>query len=288
MRAGAGVNTIDVKAASERGITVANCPGKNAVAVAELVFGLILAIDRRIPEATALLRDGHWCKTTLATGRGLLGRTLAVIGTGTIGRAVIARAQAFGMRTTAWSRSLTTSQAESLGVTACNSPIEAAAAADAVSVHLAATPDTRGFIGRAFFETMRPGSTFINTSRGTIVDQAALLEAMTTRDLKAGLDVFDPEPGAGESTFTDAIRTHPNLVATHHLGASTTQATTATAMEALRVIRGYLELGEAPNSVNVRHYPESPHGLVVQHRDQVGTLVGVLEVLKEAHFNVKR
>src|SRR5664279_5248592 len=116
LRAGAGVNTIDVKTASARGVFVSNCPGKNSVAVAELVFALLLAIDRRIPENTAALRAHKWNKKEFSKADGVFGKTLGVIGTGKIGREVITRAQAFGLRTIAWSRSLTPEQAQQLGV----------------------------------------------------------------------------------------------------------------------------------------------------------------------------
>ena len=112
VRAGAGVNTIDVAAASARGIYVANCPGKNACAVAELTIGHLVNLDRRIADNVAALREGRWDKKSFGNARGLNGRTLAVLGTGQIGREVIKRAQALGMRVVAWSRSLTDEQAE--------------------------------------------------------------------------------------------------------------------------------------------------------------------------------
>src|SRR5579871_1610832 len=116
VRAGAGYNTIDVPAASRRGIYVSNCPGKNSVAVAELAFGLILALDRRIPDNVASLRDGKWNKAEFSKARGLFGRTLGLIGTGQIGREMVARAREFGMKVIAWSRSLTDQSAAELGV----------------------------------------------------------------------------------------------------------------------------------------------------------------------------
>src|SRR5580658_3056095 len=116
LRAGAGVNTIDVKAASARGIFVSNCAGKNSIAVAELVFALILAIDRRIPDGVAALRAGQWNKNEFSKADGVYGKTLGVIGVGSIGREVIRRAQSFGLRVIAWSRSLTPEKAGELGV----------------------------------------------------------------------------------------------------------------------------------------------------------------------------
>src|ERR671914_2924517 len=137
VRAGAGYNTIDVAAASRRGVYVSNCPGKNAVAVAELAFALMLALDRRIADNVAELRAGRWNKKEFSKARGLLGRTLGLVGTGQIGREMVARARAFGMRVVAWSRSLTEERAAELGVERLDSPRDVARESDIVSVHVA-------------------------------------------------------------------------------------------------------------------------------------------------------
>ena len=190
VRAGAGYNTIDVAAASKRGIYVSNCPGKNSIAVAELAFALILALDRRIADNVISLRRGEWNKKEFSKARGLFGRTLGLIGVGKIGQEMIPRAIAFGMPVVAWSRSLTRERADELGVAYRAKPDEVAKEADVVSVHLALKPQTQGLIGADFFGAMRPGAYFINTARGDVVDQRALIEAMKTRGIRAGLDVF--------------------------------------------------------------------------------------------------
>src|SRR5437867_270625 len=135
VRAGAGYNTIDVEAASERGIYVANCPGKNSVAVAELAFGLILALDRRIPDNASDLAKGVWNKKEYSRARGLFVRTLGLIGLGGIGCEMCPRARAFGMPVVGWSRRLTPQRARELGIERKESPREVAAASDVVSVH---------------------------------------------------------------------------------------------------------------------------------------------------------
>src|SRR3954465_6624499 len=196
VRAGAGYNTIDVAAASRRGIYVANCPGKNSIAVAELVFALILALDRRIADNVIALRRGEWNKKEFSKARGLYGRTLGLIGTGQIGQEMIPRAHAFGMSVVAWSRSLTPERAAELGVERLDTPQAVARVADVVSVHLALKPETRALVGADIFGSMKEGAFFINTSRGEVVDQAALIHAMQTRGLRAGLDVFPNEPAA--------------------------------------------------------------------------------------------
>src|SRR5262245_45570989 len=181
VRAGAGYNTIDVAAASRRGIYVANCPGKNSIAVAELAFALILALDRRVADNVIALRAGQWNKKEFSKARGVFGRTLGLVGVGKIGQEMIPRARAFGMNVVAWSRSLTREKAEALGVERKESPLDVARAADIVSVHVALKPDTKLLVGADFFNAMKEGSYFINTARGEVVDQQALAVAMRTR-----------------------------------------------------------------------------------------------------------
>src|SRR5918997_1570416 len=205
VRAGAGYNTIDVAAASRRGVYVSNCPGKNSVAVAELAFALILALDRRVADNVIQLREGRWNKKEFSKARGLYGRTLGLIGTGQIGQEVIARARAFGMRVVAWSRSLSEEKAIVLGVERLESPAAVARESDVVSVHLALNAETRGIIGSDFFDAMKEGAYFVNTARGEVVDQQALARALREKNLRAGLDVFASEPTSAAAEFTDEI-----------------------------------------------------------------------------------
>lgn len=287
VRAGAGVNTIDVEAASERGIWVANCPGKNAIAVAELTFALLLAIDRRVPENVADLRAGTWNKKEYSKARGLYGRTLGVLGTGMIGREVIKRAQAFGMRVVAWDKFLTAALAEELGVTQLASPTEVAAAADVLSVHLALVPETRGLVGDGVFASMKPGAIFLNTSRAEIVDEAALERAVKERGIRAGLDVFAGEPSGGTGAVDAPIFKLPGVIGTHHIGASTDQAQEAIAAETVRIVRLYKETGRPPHVVNLAKKTPATHLLAVRHHDRVGVLAAVFDCLKKAGLNVQ-
>lgn len=287
VRAGAGYNTIDVAAASKRGVFVSNCPGKNSVAVAELAFGLILALDRRIADNVIALRAGQWNKTEYSKAKGLLGRTLGLIGVGQIGQEMIPRAHAFGMPVVAWSRSLSDERAKQLGVTRKNTPLEVAAAADVVSVHLALTKDTRGLIGAQFFNALRQGAYFINTSRGEVVDQAALVAALKDRGIRAGLDVYAAEPASGVADFTDAIGREASLYGTHHIGASTEQAQEAIAAETVRIIQSFEQTGRVPNAVNIAHRTPATCMLVVRHRDRPGVLARVLDAISNARINVQ-
>jgi D-3-phosphoglycerate dehydrogenase len=287
IRAGAGYNTIDVKTASARGIYVANCPGKNSIAVAELAFGLILALDRRIPAGVADLQAGKWNKKEYSKARGLFGRTLGLVGLGQIGREMIPRAQAFGMPVVAWSRSLTPERAETLGVDLKSSPQEVAQACDILSVHVALKDDTRNLINAEVLAALRPGSYFINTSRAEIVDQTALARVVQEKGIRAGLDVFAGEPTGGTGTVEDDIFKLDGIIGTHHIGASTDQAQQAIADETVRIMREYKDTGRAPNVVNLAKKTPATHLLVVRHFDRVGVLAGVFDHLKTAGINVQ-
>ena len=287
IRAGSGYDTIDIEAASRSGVYVANCPGTNAAAVAELAWGLILSADRRIPDNVADLRAGVWKKKEYGKARGLMGRTLGLIGVGQIGKMMIERAKGFGMPVVAWSRSLTPERAAELGIEHKSSPEQVAAGADVVSVHVAMTPDTKGLCGDKFFAAMREGAYFINTSRGGTVDQAALAKAVTQKGIRAGLDVFANEPGAGDHKFTDGIVELPGVYGTHHIGASTDQAQEITADEAIRILVTYRDTGHVPNVVNLCERSPATHMLVVRHRDKVGVLAHVLDELRSAGINVQ-
>ncbi len=288
VRAGAGVNTIDVAGASARAISVSNCPGTNAVAVAELAWGLILALDRRIPDQTADLRAGLWNKSEYGKARGLAGRTLGIAGFGAIGREVGSRGLAFGMRVVAWSASLTAERAAREGVERAATLAELAAGSDVVSVHLALTKETRGLLGGAFFDAMRPGALFVNTSRGETVNAAALKAAISTKGVRAGLDVFDREPSGGTGAFEDEVGRMPGVVGTHHVGASTEQAQNAIAGEVVRIVAAYRATGEVPNAVNLCERSPARWLLTVRHRDRVGVLAHVFGALREAGINVQK
>ena len=288
VRAGAGVNTIDLKTASARAIAVSNCPGKNSIAVAELTWGLILALDRRIPEQTADLKAGVWNKSEYGKAKGVAGRTLGVVGLGSIGREVALRARAFGMPVIAWSRSLDGAQAAALGVKRADSVHSLAREADVVTVHLALTKETRGLFDAAFFGAMKAGALFVNTSRGELVEQAALAAALAEKGIRAALDVFEKEPPGGTGAFEDPIARLPGVIGTHHVGASTEQAQNAIAAETVRIVRSYQTTGGVPNAVNLSQRTPATHLLSVRHFDRVGVLAHVFGELRSAGINVEQ
>ncbi|HLL52755.1 MAG TPA: 3-phosphoglycerate dehydrogenase family protein [Myxococcaceae bacterium] len=288
IRAGAGVNTIDVKAASARGVFVANTPGQNNIAVAELTLGLILALDRRIPDNVASLREGKWNKKEYSKARGLYGRTLGLVGMGAIAQAVAERALAFGLKVRAYSpRSLTEARAQHLGVQRAESVMALASQSDILSVHVPASAETKGLISRQVLAAMPTGGIFINTSRADVVDQAALLEEARGGRLWVGADVFQDEPKGGEATFQHELAKLPNVYGTHHIGASTDQAQSAVASETMRIIDAYLNRGEVPNCVNVAQRTPAKFQIIVRHYDRVGVLANVLDAIRQAGINAQ-
>jgi D-3-phosphoglycerate dehydrogenase / 2-oxoglutarate reductase len=298
VRAGAGYNTIDVAAASRQGIYVSNCPGQNAIAVAELAFGLMLALDRRIPDNVADLRASRWNKKEYATARGLFGRTLGLLGYGNIGQEVARRAHGFGMRTIVWSRrfaaAATAVESSSRLTDLAGVPVQIAASpqamaerADILSVHLALTAATRGFLDSSILERLRPGAYVINTARAELIDSAALERAVRERGVRVGVDVFANEPTAATGVFSDGIVQWPNVYGTHHIGGSTDQAQEAIAAETVRVIVTHKNTGKVPNVVNLATKTPATHMLVVRHRDRPGVLAHVFDRLRSGLINVQ-
>jgi D-3-phosphoglycerate dehydrogenase / 2-oxoglutarate reductase len=291
IRAGAGVNTIDLQAAADRGIYVCNVPGKNAIAVAELAFGLLLALDRHIPDAVAGPGAGGWNQPRDAQARRQAGRAVGVVGLGQIGLAFAERAAAFDMRVLAVDKpgrpAHVGKRIEAIGIELVPDLETLAATCDALSFHVPAADGTKGLVGRELLAHVRPGALLINTSRCDIVDEGALIEAMDDKGVRAGLDVFDDEPGAGEGEIDSPLAGHPNVYGTHHIGASTEQAQAAIAAEVVRMLEAYGR-GEVLHCVNLETRPLGEAVLTVRHLDEIGVLSDVLAVLRKANLNVEQ
>ncbi|MDE3058005.1 MAG: hypothetical protein KGJ59_08620 [Bacteroidota bacterium] len=287
IRAGAGVNNIDMKAANARGIYVANCPGKNSIAVAELTMALLCALDRRVVENAVDLHAGKWNKAEYSKAEGLFGKTMGIIGVGQIGKEVIARARAFGLNIIAWSRSLTQEKARELEVEHAASVEALVPRCDIVSVHLALKPETRNIINREVIRSMKPGTIFLNTSRPEITDEGALCDAVSSGQIRVGADVFMHEPEEKSGTFNNKLASLPNVYGTHHIGASTNQAQNAVAAEVVAIIDEYIHQGTVRHWVNRAVKTAAKWQLVVRHYDKPGVLASVLDELKRSHINVQ-
>lgn len=245
-RAGVGVDNVDLRRATELGVAVINAPGGNTVAVAELVFAVALSLFRHIPQASVSMRAGEWRRSQLG-GSELRGRTMAVIGAGRIGGEVVRRARAFGMKVVAHDPYVGESRFEELGVERARTMAEALERADLLTLHVPLTSETRGMIGAPELDRLGPRSVLLNYSRGGVVDEEALVAALTEGRIGgAGIDVFEREPLAADHP----LRSAPNVILTPHLGASTAEAQKSVAIEACAAVRDALVTGDLSAALN--------------------------------------
>ncbi|MGA2148726.1 MAG: phosphoglycerate dehydrogenase [Bryobacteraceae bacterium] len=245
-RAGVGVDNVDLDAATAAGVLVMNTPGGNAISVAEHTLALMLAMARHIPQANASTRAGKWEKKKFL-GNELRGKTLGVVGLGSIGREVVKRARAFEMRVVAHDPYVTSKIAGDLGAELVDLGA-LYAASDYISLHVAATAETTGMLSREAFARMKPGVRIVNCARGELLDAAALAEAIASGKVAdAALDVFASEPvGAGFPLFaSDAV------LATPHIGGSTEEAQEIVGVRIAEQVVEYLSSGVAINAVNM-------------------------------------
>lgn len=291
VRAGAGTDNIDAVAASGRGVYVCNVPGRNAVAVAELTLGLLLAIDRRIPDNVSDLRAGRWNKTSYSEADGIMGRSLAIIGLGEIGLAVAERAKGFGLQVRALRRDERPADVQarirSIGVRLVDDLDDLLTDADIVSIHVPKSAATANLVDEAFLAKLKDGAILLNTSRSDVVDGAALLRAIDSKNLRAGLDVWPDEPAKGTASFTSELAKHAAVVGTHHIGASTTQAQESIAEGTVEVIQAYAR-GQVINCVNLQQDAIGTSCLTIRHLDRVGVLAQVFETLRNHGLNVQQ
>ncbi|OFW30967.1 MAG: phosphoglycerate dehydrogenase [Acidobacteria bacterium RIFCSPLOWO2_02_FULL_65_29] len=243
-RAGAGVDNIDVTAASSRGVLVVNAPGANSISVAEHTCALMLALARAVPAADRAMKDGKWEKKKFL-GSELRGKTLGIAGLGRIGQEVAHRARAFGMRVVAHDPFLSQEIAAGLGV-ALVSLDEILAEADFLTLHLPSNAETRHLIDSDRLAQMKPGVRIINTARGELIDETALARAIEDGHVAgAGLDVFEHEPPADW-----ALARLPQVVATPHIAASTEEAQEQVGLDTAAAVRDFLRDGIVRNAVN--------------------------------------
>ncbi len=289
IRAGAGTNTIDKRAAAGRAIYVSNVPGRNAVAVAELTLGLILAIDRRIPDNVTDLRAQTWNKSMYSEGLGLLGRSLGIVGLGAIGLEVAERAASFGLILHALDKPrdrATKARMEDLDFVLHTDLLGLASEIDILTFHVPATAETVQLVDGAVLAALRPGATLINTSRADIIDEEALLAVLDAKNLWVGLDVFADEPSTGDGTIRSALAAHPRVYGTHHIGASTAQAQASVAEGVLEIIDAFAT-GTILNCVNLQPRVPDTTSITVRHHDRVGVLAEVLTRIRDAGINVE-
>jgi D-3-phosphoglycerate dehydrogenase len=242
-RAGSGIDNVDVAAAAARQIVVMNAPGATTASVAELAFGLMLSLARHIPAADASMKAAKWEKKRFA-GTELGGKTLGVVGFGRIGRAVVRMARAFQMSVVVHDPVATVEDADEADVS-LETLDTLCAAADYITLHLPATPKTRHLFDAARLASCKAGVRLVNTSRGGLIDEAALLAALDSGHVAgAGLDVFEQEP-----PVDPALAKHPSVVATPHVAASTSEAQERVGLESAGQVRDFLKTGAVRHAV---------------------------------------
>ncbi len=283
IRAGAGFNNIDIKAANKKGVYVANCPGKNSIAVAELAMGLIIALDRKIANNVMDFNNGVWNKDIFSKAEGLAGKTLAIIGYGNIGKELAKRALSFGIRVLV--KDVMPIEDEDVEIFEDFSA--ALPQSDIISLHLPANAQTRGLFNEKMFSYIKPGTILINTSRAEVIDEDALIKAVKEKNIKVGLDVFKGEPEGKNGAVSSPLQGLPNVYVTHHIGASTEQAQNAVAEETIRIVLSYMETGTVLHWVNSAKAADSPYQMIIKHYDKPGVLASVLDVLKQGDINIE-
>ncbi len=246
IRAGSGYNNIDVAAASAKGVSVANTPGKNSIAVAELAMGFIIALDRKIPDNVKDFNNSVWNKAKYSKAEGLFGKTLGIIGVGNIGKEIAKRAQAFGMKVIGYD----VVKSEGLGIEYIDDVEKLISMADVITLHVPANPQTKGMFNEKLFGLMKKGAILINTSRADVIDEDALIKAVNEKGIFAGVDVFKGEPEGKDGAVTSKLQNIDGIYVTHHIGASTEQAQDAVAEETIKIILEYKNRGKVLHCVN--------------------------------------
>jgi len=283
VRAGSGVNNIAIPAANKKGVYVTNCPGMNAVAVAELAFGLMITLDRFIPDNVSDFKNSIWNKDKYSKGKGLKGKTLGVIGVGNIGKEVAKRALAFEMNV--YGKDIT--RIEGVQIKDFSEMDQLLPLCDIISIHLPATPQTKGLFNKQMFSYMKNGAYLINTSRQDVINEDDLLEAIKEKNLRVAVDVFKGEPEGKSGEVKSKLQDNPNVYVTHHIGASTEQAQDAVAEETVRIINHYVHSGVIDHWVNRAKITDAKYQLVVKHYDKPGVLAGVLDVIRSGSINIE-
>lgn len=283
-RAGIGVDNVDLKEASRRGVIVMNTPTGNATTTAEHALALLFSVARKIPFASAAMKEGKWEKKN-GNGRELSGKTLGVIGLGNIGRIVADRGQGLKMKVIGFDPVMSKERGAELGIELVSID-ELFRRADAITVHTPLTPETKGIVNDAAVDKMKPGVILINAARGGIYDEAALVRGLNSGKIGGvGIDVFEEEPPG----LTDLVK-HPLVVATPHLGASTSEAQERVALEIVEQVVAYIKTGEITNSVNVPAVPGELAALLTPYvtlASALGQFLGEVEALSPSAIEIE-
>ncbi len=286
VRAGAGRGDIAVEAASVEGVFVSHCPERQATAIAELAFGLMLALDRQIVENTLAIRAGRWSRNELARARGLDGRTLGLVGFGPPGKRIARRARAFDMHVLAWTPEMAAQADAPENVEVCNWPRELARRSDFV-VLLPFGDKPEVVIDGEFLQCLADTAVLVHLGHAGAIDEAALLEAVERRGLRVAIDTHSSAPVGDTGRVRCRFCEMSGVIGTQNIGPLTAQARRETAAEVVRIIRTFIVTGEVLNALNLMDHSPATWQLVLRVRDQVGVMAGVLDAVRADGINAQ-
>lgn len=288
VRAGTDTANIAIAEASAAGIFVANCPHKDAIAIAELTFGLLLALDRRVVQNAVALREGVLDEPETIEALGLAGRTLGILGFGPVEQEIAKRARAFGMNLLAWSPTLTPELAAASNVEFCAWPRELARQSDVVTVYAPQQESDQMLVDAEFLQNLHAGAYIVYVGHPAAVDETALARVAKARNLGVAYDISAPQvAGSDTSRFKSRLQTLPNVIGTHHLADRTQQAHQATADEVVRIVREFLVSGEVVNCVNLLERSPATWQLILRLKDTVGVLASIMDHVRNDGINVE-
>ena len=282
IRAGTDVSNISVQQASEAGIFVCNCPYKDATAIAELTFGYLLSVDRRLFAHVQASRQQKPGVIPKLEALGLAGRTLGVLGYGPVEKEIIQRALAFEMKVNAWSpASLTPEIAAERKIGFCDRPRDVARDSDMLSVYISPQNQAAHLVDVDLLESMRPGASLVYIGHPGALDLSALADVASRRDIRVAYDISAPQLTAGDvGRFIARLQALPNVIGTYGLADRTHQSREETAREVLRIVREFILNGKVLNCLNLIEYNPAMWQLLMRLKDRVGVLASVMDVLR--------
>jgi D-3-phosphoglycerate dehydrogenase len=286
VRAGTFVWNIAVEEASAQGVFVSNCPYSDAPATAELVMGLVLALDRHLLENAAAVREGRPWSAQRATGRGLTGRSLGVLGYGPVGREVLRLARAFDMKLLAWV-STGPEPGHDSDVEFCAWPRELARKSDVVVVHVPPDGFDEVLISDELLQSMRPGAYLVHVGSPGAIDEDALLAAVKAGKLHVASDLYETDASSEPTRLRSPLSELPGTLVTLRLGGATEQAQAAIAAEVVRIVRQFVLTGEALNCVNLTERSPATWQLVLRLRDVVGVMATIMDAIRADGINAQ-
>jgi D-3-phosphoglycerate dehydrogenase len=286
VHAGSGPGDIAIDEASNAGVFVTHCPGRHAAAMAELALGLIIALDRKIVENTVALREGRWNRSELSAAWGLAGRTLGILGYGSVGQLLARRARAFDMHVVAWSPRLTPEAAVENGVELCNWPRELARMSDFVTVHAVGSAN-EVLVDAQFVRNKRRGAGLVHLGHPGAIDEAAVALGVEELQLRVACDVHSSEPASDTGRIRCRLCELPGVIGTQRIGAQTEQARMAVATEVVHLVQAFVVSGEVHHCLNLAERSPATWQLVIRVRDQVGVMASILAAVRADGINAQ-